>query len=289
MRYIITGKNIRKGVIGDDIDDNADLFHEYFELGWEVISSRLFAIRMLREGNISIDDTIVTVGDRMFMYTKIFKNVISYKKFRTMNIEENNILDLAKYSSLDNHFISTQDINKDGIVDIHAKYSRFYDDYDFIVNFDFADISHLPIDNDYYCVCLRYRSHTPGRNSPDTFWDDFLKKMKQMNKIVFVVGYGAESKCDGKNIIHIEKLSEYASLINGKKCKSTIGVPTGTITLAFFCCTNKLFILDHAHCSNEILKVNNPLIGGESIRFMDIPYNFVTNDFNVDKIINKIL
>ena len=63
MNYLILSKNINEGVVGDDSSSLA----EYFELGWEVVGSRMDFIAKLNLGLIDKKTTtIVTIKDRMF-------------------------------------------------------------------------------------------------------------------------------------------------------------------------------------------------------------------------------
>jgi hypothetical protein len=74
MRYLILGKNIRAGAPGND----SGSLNEYFELGWESIGSRFDLIALYNQGKINEDEvTLVTLEDRMFFYTKFYKNVIN--------------------------------------------------------------------------------------------------------------------------------------------------------------------------------------------------------------------
>lgn len=287
MLYIIVGRDDSKGVLGDDCSN----LMRYTELGWELVGTRLEVIKMLQQGEISINDTtIVTLEDRKFLYTKIFKNVISYAEFKKVCTDQDVINDIAydkmyKTQSLDfldgRKFVSGEKEYK------YDKYKRFYTDYDLIVNFDFVDTSGLHNNEEYYCVCLRYRSHTPKRNSPEAFWKKLLAEISKTGRKIFVVGRGSESMCDNSKIVYIDKLSVYASLINNKLCQATIGSPTGTMLLGAFCCRNKIITVDHSRCliSDE---ENNAVYGGHCVRFMDIPYINICDTTDINKIMRLI-
>lgn len=63
MKYIIVSKNINLGKIEDD---NSDL-SKYFELGWEISTTHLYAKKLLYENIINCDDCIVTTDERKFL------------------------------------------------------------------------------------------------------------------------------------------------------------------------------------------------------------------------------
>ena len=68
MKYLILSKNVKKGIPGDD----SRKLTEYFELGWEVVGSRIDFIADLNMGKIDRDNTtIVCIEDRMFFYEKV--------------------------------------------------------------------------------------------------------------------------------------------------------------------------------------------------------------------------
>jgi hypothetical protein len=60
----------------------SELLEQYWELGWEIGLSRVHIINKLLNNEINNEEvTIVTLNDRMFLYSKIFKNVLSYEEF----------------------------------------------------------------------------------------------------------------------------------------------------------------------------------------------------------------
>ena len=139
MKYIIAGKNTAAGVKGND---SADL-RVYFELGWEVVGSRLDAIKLLKTGALSNDDTtIVTVNDRKFMYSSIFKHVISWEEFLALvNARNLNEFDTFEdwtqtrqfsFLNLSGDFEFWE--NRDASFHANSRYSRYEEDYDEITN-----------------------------------------------------------------------------------------------------------------------------------------------------------
>ena len=78
MNYIVCGIDFKSGTKEDD----SILLNQYFELGWEMVGSRIDVIAQKNMGLFDQENTtIVTLADRMFMYQKLFKNVISSKEF----------------------------------------------------------------------------------------------------------------------------------------------------------------------------------------------------------------
>ena len=90
MNYIILGKALNKGTINNDSSE----LSVYFELGWEVVGSRMDIIKQINGNQLDIKNTtLVTVEDRKFMYEKIFPNVISYEKFLEVKTSDDSVSD----------------------------------------------------------------------------------------------------------------------------------------------------------------------------------------------------
>jgi hypothetical protein len=77
MKYIITGQGTKDGNNAED----SSTIKEYYELGWELVCTRLAALQMLVDKKISAADCIVTRRDRMCLYSKIFHNVVAFEDF----------------------------------------------------------------------------------------------------------------------------------------------------------------------------------------------------------------
>jgi hypothetical protein len=296
MKYIIAGKNAATGKKGNDSSD----LNVYFELGWEVVGSRLDAIKLLKTGEISNDDTtIVTVDDRQFMYSSIFKNVMSWDDFvRKPKDESDSIEDWTQirqfsFLNLNGSFEFWE--NRDARFESNSRYSRYEQDYDEIVNgFTKNDLALADIgeNEQYYVACLRFRDHSEVRSSPVEWWKSLLNRIiEKAGRKIFLVGHGAEVFANNDSMKYIEKLQDYVTLIQDVRCKAVVAQSTGTCGLAFSASKVPVHWIDHTDCS--IHQQNNPVIGGVCAMFLKSPvYKYISSDMNeagIETIISRIL
>ena len=273
MKYIIAGKSEAKGIKGDDSHE----LNKYFELGWEVVGSRLDSIRYLKTGKLNNDDTtIVTIKDRMFMYSSIFKNVMSYNDFLE-NKENGKLIDpkiedwveKLDFLFLNNDKNSLFWENYDSSVRSNSKYSRYNEDYDEITNGfekNYSILEKLKKNEKYYVACLRFRDHCDFRSSPQEWWDNLFKKMIEKSEAkIFLVGHGSERFIKNDNMKYIEKLQDYVTLIQDDRCKAVIAQSTGTCGLAFSASKAPIHWIDHANVS--FIYENNAVMGGNCAIF----------------------
>ena len=291
MKYIIAGKNEAAGKVGND----SSQLGTYFELGWEVVGSRLDAIKLLKTGKLINDETtIVTVEDRMFMYTSIFKNVISWDEFKTLNKSLNKVDDWTAQQNFS--FLNTNNSNEfwennDNSVQANSRYSRYEEDYDEITNgFTKNDsfLKSLSDDETFYVACLRFRDHCNFRSSPVEWWTALLNKIvSETNKRIFLIGHGSENFEKNDMMKHVSRLQDYVTLIQDPRCRAVIAQSTGTCGLAFSASKAPVHWIDHANVS--FINENNPVMGGTCAFFLKSPvYRYSSTD--IDEIgINKIL
>jgi hypothetical protein len=299
MRYIITGKNTVSGTKGNDSADLAI----YFELGWEVVGSRLDAIKLLKTGALSNDDTtIVTVNDRKFMYSAIFNNVISWEEFLgRVNLRNIKMFDTVEdwtqtrqFSFLNPNGDFEFWENRDASVLANSKYSRYEQDYNEIVDGfekNGAILEELEEDESYYVACLRFRDHCEFRSSPMMWWNQLLDRMiEETGKKIFLVGAGAENFVKSNKVKHVPRLQDYVTLIQDSRCKAVIAQSTGTLVLALTATKAPLHWVDHANVS--FINENNAVMGGTCARFLQTDlYRYGADDINldgIDKIMSRV-
>lgn len=299
MRYIVAGKNNAAGIKGNDSSNLA----VYFELGWEVVGSRLDAIKFLKTGKFLNDETtIVTIADRMFMYSSIFKNVISWEELvRRINSKEIGIFDTIEdwtqtrqfsFLNLNKDFEFWE--NRDASPESNSRYSRYEEDHEEITN-GFAKnekfLNDLNHNEKYYVVCLRFRDHDSVRSSPPDWWSQLLEKIYfETNRKIFLVGHGAESFIKNDFMIHVPKLQDYVTLIQDSRCKAVIAQSTGTCGLAFSASKAPVHWIDHTNVS--FINQNNAVMGGNCAMFLkETVYRYGSSDMNekgVEKILSRI-
>ena len=285
MKYLILGKKTSEGVIGDDSGD----IQKYFELGWESVGSRFDFIAMFNKGEASPDNlTIVTLEDRMFMYTKFYDSVISYKEFLDMDIPKENILADWPANHMCFNFVKHIDQYFRFVEEGTGKYHRHKEDGELISNgFDLEGA--ICPDEEFITICMRHRDWCPDRNSDVSFYQKIVDTLKNYYPI-YVAGRGNEEFCEKNNINYVEKLKDYVSLIKNPKCKSLITQSTGLAVLALTCAETDIHFVDHAGASN--LAGDNAISGGKPCHFYNgslLPYYNLkdsTSSFIIKKVKN---
>jgi len=269
--YYIVGKKINEGIIGDD--GWGDL-SRYFELGWEYAVTHLHIKHMYNEGKLKPEDIIVTIKDRMFLYTGFWKNVISIDDFIKIPNKTNDVIDLCENAG--NLLPRTKD----------GKYEYFYSDLDIIKNIDYKNIDHLPTKEKFCCLHLRYRDWANFRNLDISIWLRIIEKLKQKNKKIFIFGKTTNHLCDNDTIFYVD-LDEYASLLHHNNCDFLIGtVSGGSLVGQIFSnknCTNNIIITDNQtqielNETNDNYKV---FYHSQEFNFSDVNINFIKlNEIN---------
>lgn len=299
MKYIIAGKNDSIGVKGNDSGDLAI----YFELGWEVVGSRLDAIKLLKTGVFSNSGTtIVTVDDRKFMYSSMFKNVISWDEFKK-EVERGRIsasdsiedwTETRQFSFLNPNRDFEFWENNDPRPQSNSRYSRYEQDYHEITNgFAKNDLALKDIEENekYYVACLRFRDHCEFRSSPSVWWAALLERIiEKTGKRIFLVGHGAENFVNNDRAKHISKLQDYVTLIQDSRCKAVIAQSTGTCGLAFSASKAPIHWIDHANVS--FINENNAVMGGNCAIFTKSEiYRYGSREINeagIETIVSRI-
>jgi hypothetical protein len=261
MKYIITGKNISKGVIGDD----SGSFEIYTELGWEVMVNRLRLIDLLQNKKVSKDDIIVTCQDRIFLYSKIFKNVIDFNSFKKLNIDNENILDLTKDMEA---YIRTMIWT--------PQYNFLKRDLDIILEIDTNFCCDLDIKKPFVCILARFRSWCSDRNTNVEYLNNLIAFLKEQKIDVFVLGMQAKEILNNEFPIYIN-LQEFCFLMQHPLCRFVYGKMSGPMHLAKFCCKSILIIDDDHGFRKQLDLENHPLFFGLSSNFTGIPIIFYSS------------
>jgi hypothetical protein len=167
MKYIILGKGIKKGTINDDSSD----LSTYFELGWEVVGSRIDIINYLQSNKIDVNElTLVTLEDRKFMYNSFYPNVISFDEYLKVKKNEDSVEDWTitrNFSFLNayNNFVNPQ--TKE-LQNIERDYELLFNGY----NLESSDYNYIK--ENYVVLALRYREHNSGKNADEIFFKDLV-------------------------------------------------------------------------------------------------------------------
>ena len=287
MHYIILGKNEKKGVSGNDSKE----LDQYFELGWELVSSRIDFIKLLKQKDLS-NCTVVTCNDRKFFYTKLFDNVISYDDFKKINLAENDTVDdWPATRCSEGTDISFSFLNPKSFCSPDGRYIRHDEDFDEIFNgFDLTK-SNVKKPNSYVVIGLRTRDHNAIKNYTNSinFYNLLIERIKkEVTENIFIIGYGTESFCDQHKCTYIDKLDDFVSLIKDKeRCKLQIFQATGTSQLALICSESTVHVLDPLRYAD--FNGNNAVLGAKCIQFCkgEVIPHYELSESVIDKIISS--
>jgi len=206
--------------------DTKDSFEWYTELGWEVVAGRTHVVRMINTGKIAPSDTIVTLKDRMFMYTKLHSNVKEW----VLGIEP-----IPGGIRPDNFGDYCSNIfHTNGVQDTIYKFPQ---DIPMLINHDYEEV------NPPVCAVINHRKRGwyPVRN---------IKESTTQNLVSMCLDLGIKPYISGMNAENIDSRAEYvptlrkvASLMHHPNCKAFIG-SGGPSLLAQQCCSSKLIFLN---------------------------------------------
>jgi hypothetical protein len=283
MKYIILGKSLKKGTVNDD----SSSLSIYFELGWEVVGSRIDIINKINSGEINSESTtLVTTDDRKFMYSYFFDKVISYDEFKKIRKENNIVEDWTESQNFS--FLNAYN----NFVDLETKkLVNFERDYDLLFNgFDLKNTIYSDISEDFVVLTMRYRDHNGHKNADEFFFKSLISEIKKeiCNKI-FIVGYGSENFAKNNDCVYVDKLYDYVYLIKHKNCRSLVSQTTGTLCLALMCSNTHIQVLDNTSCSE--LYGDNAVLGGRCVHLFKnglTSYYEPLSDNLIPKVINKI-
>jgi hypothetical protein len=287
MKYVITSCNIKNGVKGND---SGNLTH-YFELGWELIVSRLCLISMIKEGYFNPEkDTVVTNSSREFLYTKFCKNVISYEMFNNISFNSEDLLyNLVEETTLAAHGAANSIPKLWGVSLINAEkepYKYNLKEAPEIQQFDLLNVKDVvKNDSDYICFVVRKRDWCNHRNLSEEQINKCLQYAKEKNLTVYVMGKGCEQYFNSQDNIYHINLQEMATLINDKKCRALLTTLSGGSVIRFFTGICRMITFDLGSEYNP----KTPLWGGDMIVFSDLkPYNWILLNKFEEKILNII-
>lgn len=251
MKNIIVGKNTSKGTVEND---SADL-QKYFELGWELMTTRLKLILMLNKKEISKSDVVVTSRDRMFMYENLFDKVVDCNNYKPTGKK----IDLVANCM---NIVKDQQMYKD-----IWKYKKD------VLNINY---SNFDCNEKFIGLLIRKRSHCPERNVGDDYYVKLLQELKAAKIKTFVFGMGSDRFCDNKNSVYVNKLRDWATLMHHKNCLCITGGASGALMVGQICCNNKILLIDQTKIMKrpELASRKHPLFAGRCVHFSDVPIKF---------------
>ena len=241
-------------------------------MGWELVLTRLCVVSGLKNKLFDPEkDTIVTINTRQFLYSGLFKKVISYQEFLALDVDKNDVYDLTldvgnwvvynKPDTTANKLWTTQNDF------INSSYRYTKETAPEIGNFDLIDTQKILKDNNNFCcMVVRKRDHVPGRGLLDAHLQDCFARLYNKNYTIYIMGKSAEIYENKQKNIHHISLQEMTSLINNPNCKALITPLSGGGMIRFFTGVCPMITFDMmGHYSST-----HPLMWGEPINFTEL-------------------
>lgn len=263
MRYLILGKNISRGVRNDD----SGALNKYFELGWELVGSRVDFIRKINENPTYLQDTtVITPSDRVFFYSLFAPRVESSEVFFAEKIKQLNPQDEIEDWTESQKFAFLNARNF--VSENSGEYLYVRQDSSLIRDgFDLSKVSINTIDKKpFVVISLRFRDHASRRNSAPRKAIKLVSEL-QKNGIqnIYIFGRGSERIARKVNATFISRLDEFVFLIKHNDCLGLIGQSSGPIVLALMSTSKLICIIDQTGAAD--LEGNNAVLGGKCIQF----------------------
>lgn len=240
MKYIITGKHTKDGSFTND-SGNLD---EYTELGWELMVARLHAIKLLEDGVVTKNDTIITHPDRKCLYTEIFQSV---------------------KSDLPNTICDTVDIVSH-MGDLIQQPHPLCHNKELITSicYDHALLQHQK--RPFICIAARQRAWNRNNNVSLQYWAELIEFVNTKGYDTYVFGKGAEPLANGYNSYHVN-LSGWCTALHHPLCQFAIGPMTGAMIVTQLCYSGKVLIIDQNNMCSGLSYKDHPLFYGDCVNF----------------------
>jgi len=263
MRYLILGKNIARGVRNDD----SGALNKYFELGWELVGSRVDFIRKVKEDPTYLQDTtVVTPSDRMFFYSLFAPRVESSEVFFAEKINQLNSQDEIEDWTESQKFTFLN--AKNFVSEASGEYLYASQDSSLIRDgFNLGNVSLTFVDTKpFVVISLRFRDHASRRNSAPRKAAKLVTELRKIGiQNIYIFGRGSELIAQKVNATFISRLDEFVFLIKHVNCLGVIGQSSGPIVLALMSTPKLICIIDQTGAAD--LEGNNAVLGGRCIQF----------------------
>jgi hypothetical protein len=263
MRYLILGKNIAQGVRSDD----SGALNKYFELGWELVGSRVDFIRKVNSNPRYLQDTtVITPRDRIFFYSLIAPKVESSEIFFSEKIKHLNSEDVIedwtesqKFTFLNAKNFASKETGKYLYADEDSRLIRD--------GFDLGKVTLNPANTlPFVVISLRFRDHASGRNSAPRKAVKLITELQKNGiKNIYIFGRGSERIAQKVSATFVGRLDEFVFLIKHDQCLGVIGQSSGPIVLALMATPKLICIIDQTGAAD--LEGNNAVLGGRCIQF----------------------
>jgi len=280
MKYIIVAKDVYAGTSGSDTPNPL----EVTEICSELIITRLYLIDLLKTGKITLEDTVVTIDDRVCLYTNIFKNVMTFREFSHVKINnvDNVVIDLLTKKTY--HWLA---------VGGGLKYKPFYKNYERdkeeITNIDPSNLREYNVDNPFIALVIRKRGAWPEKNLPYEYWTKLIHKLKTGGVQVFVFGKETESLTDVYHVQYVKNYRDWCSLVKNSNCKHIVSTMTGGVypALIFGAPKMQMTIIDNTNLM--ALHAGDPSFYDSCINFAKVEIGFINELPKIEELYVRIL
>lgn len=279
-KYIIVAKDVYAGTSGSDTPNPL----EVTEICSELIITRLYLIDLIKTGKITLDDTVVTVGERTCLYTNMFKNVMTFKEFSSIKI--NNVDNIA----ID--LLNTRNYSWlaafGGI-----KYKPFYKNYERdkveIMNVDLSNLKEYTTNKPFVALVIRKRGAWPEKNLPEEYWVELIQKLKNAGIQVFIFGKETESFTDGSLVQYVKNYQDWCSLVKNPNCKHIVSTMTGGVYPALIFGAPQMHMTLVDNLNLMALHGGDPSFYDDCINFAKVKIEFINEVPNIEKLYARIL
>lgn len=253
-------------------DDSSDL-SAHFELGWEVVGSRISLFQLLVENKVDENTVIYTAPGRECLYDSFFKTI----KTSPDGIEDV-CVNYVTNRNYDFCFGKKPEIKRTCIFPEILKENLS----------KFSILDKPKVKNKFVCICIRIRDHGSYRNINKKYFSDLIQKYVTENYDVYLVGFGSDEFI--KENVYAVSLREFSYLTSHSLCKGVIGPPTGTLLLAHFSSRDGVPIVcvDEKNERLPLLEQNNGILGGPIIAYKKSFYYISLGLRNVDDLFSEV-
>jgi hypothetical protein len=274
-KYVITAKGI------DDVNSGNYTFDTgtpitQTEAATELIINRLGVIDYLNRGIIDEDTIVVTLKERTFLYENIFKSVEVYDSSKIYE----NCLDLVTGGKL---------VELCKTLPYKPFYQNYERDKNNILNINYNE-SIIKSDLPEFIICIpRLKNSDLRRNLNQSYWIDFIDKVKEKYDLVIVFGKGNEN-ITGKNVKYVDTLKDYCSYLHHPNCKNVVSTISGVCQyVQFFGNVNKDTILTMID-NNNLIKIygDDPSYFHPCINFTNVKINYINEVIETEKLVEKL-
>jgi len=235
----------------------------YCALGHEIHLGRFILLDMLDKNYINTNDVVVTSNiDRFFLYSKIFKNVISCDEYsRNGNIKDENKILIWPFVVSVTRELNDSCIKKfESICNYPIReilYNNFTRDYDELLRMiDFPVIEDYNLVKNKFIVIHSRTLLLKSNNNTNQNLIDLFKiickiniKYPDFDIVIFTVNDSNEllELQENTKIKIINKLDLYASVMNHENCECVITELSGGGEFSQFCCNTIIHMYGNSY------------------------------------------